>query len=75
MDIPRQINPRERLTMKDFIITAVAALILSAALALAMIYGIPALARAYYPEPNHDAYRAEQYHKYLVRKGYVNENE
>ena len=59
--------------MKDFILMALAALVLSAALALATIYGIPALARAYYPEPNHDAYRAEQYHKYLVKKGYINE--
>lgn len=59
--------------MKDFLITACAVALMTAALVIAFVYGIPAMARAYYPEPNHDAYRAEQYHQYLVRKGHINE--
>lgn len=59
--------------MKDFLTTIGAVALLTAALVICMAYGIPALAKAYYPEPNHDAYRAQQYHNYLVRKGHIHE--
>lgn len=59
--------------MKDFIILAVGTAFLTIGLAIAIVYGSAAMVRVYAPEPNHDAWRAEQYHKYLVRKGYINE--
>lgn len=59
--------------MKDFLITAFGTALLVLALVLSMLYGAAAMSRAYQPEPDHDAYRAEQYHQYLVRKGYLYE--